>query len=493
MRSMRNLAWFIAGVFIAFVWIVPYAHAQVPEVVGPFSPYPPQYNPYVPNPKTGAPSAFSQATATGVNATASGVADVKTVGGLRIPVPVAQTAAVSRAAIAKAIGKAAVKSLPGVATAYAIAEVVDALSDKGYRVDPNGGGVQRPEQAGVPTDPPGTGYGLTSPMAKSPGAVCPMLNYTASGWNHTFALSGMVCIGTMTRISDGVSGPGPSNHPVNKFANYYVPQYILATDVQTEADALARMAQQQEYQKRFYDALKRDQAASSGNWPSAYDPVQNDTPVSVSAPPVSSPERTVSTITNPKPDGSIDTTTVKESTTVSPTTTGSTNGDVKTTYPTQTTTTSTVVNNVTNNTTTNTTVTNSAPVEPTQSAPTQFPNDYNKEVTQQKIAAELAGDGAPALPDMRTQVTEHIDKNKTDLSKLTDDLPTQFATDKEKWFSWVWTPPVGECTPSSGNIHGVAVSLDICPTVLNIREALGWLFALFGAWTIYLEIFKRPV
>ena len=213
--------------------------------------------------------------------------------------------------------------------------------------------------------------------------------------------------------------------------------------------------------------------------------------MTVNAPPVTTSERTVSTTQSQRPDGSTDTTTVTEKTTVTPTTSGTTQGTTTITYPSSTTQTTTVTNNVTNNTTTTTTVVNNQPAE--SSTPSNFPNDYNKEVTQQQIAKELAGEGAPALPNMTQQVAENIDKNKTDLSKLTDALPTQFVTDKEKWFSWVWTPPMGECTPSTGSVHGVAISLDICPTVSNIREALGWLFALIGAWTIYLEIFKRPV
>jgi len=246
--------------------------------------------------------------------------------------------------------------------------------------------------------------------------------------------------------------------------------------------------------RRLYDALKADQLNNPTGFPDIGNPIKPDTPIAVTAPPVTTPERTVSTTDEPKADGSTDTKTVKERTTVTPTASGTTVADSKTTYPSQTTTTTTITNNVTNNTTTSSTqVTNNPAVEESPQKPIDFPDDYNKEATQQKIADELAGTGAPVIPDMTQKVTENVDKNKTDLAKLTDDLASQFPTDKERWFSWVWTPPIGECAPSTANVRGVALSLDICPTVNNIRDALGFLFALFGAWTIYGEIFKRPV
>lgn len=496
MRSLRNLAWFIAGVFIAFVWLAPSAFAQVPIAEAPFSPYPPQYNPYLPHPATGAPSLFSQATSAGVNATASGTAQVTMPSGLRIPVPVANTASVSKAAIANA-GRVAVRALGPIGAAATAYEIYKAIQESGVTT------CAPPDffcKSDVSALYPQTHYCYNAGSNPN-GTNCGTVRATlCSAWNPTYVWKANTS-GTFQCIAPNGSGWGaptlytvcPSNYSL--IAGMCSPTPTIPEVPMTDADIEQTLQQKMDadfnFNRRLYDSLQRD-IAERGLTPAA-DPITPNTPVSVVAPPVTTSERTVSTTQTPRPDGSTDTTTVKETTTVNPTTTGNTQGTVKTTYPSTTTQTTTVTNNVTNNTSTSTTVVNNAPVEPAGSTKLEIPNDYNKEVTQQKIAAELAGDGAPALPDMRSQVTEHIDKNKTDLSKLTDDLPTQFATDKEKWFSWVWTPPVGECTPSSGNVHGVAVSLDICPTVLNIREALGWLFALFGAWTIYLEIFKRPV
>lgn len=289
-------------------------------------------------------------------------------------VPVSVGAQVGKGAIAKAAAKIGAKAIPGVATAAAIVELCALLCPGGdYRLSPDGASLQQPEKPGLPGDPAGTGYGVgNGPMAKSPSAVCPMLNHSDSFWDYSYTLSGSQCRGTMVRRSDGFTAASPNVFNISKHYSWYVPDYILATEVQTEADVLARAEQQAKF-KPLYDAIMADRAANPTAWPPDYNPVKANTPAEVNAPPASSPSRVVSTTTKTLPDGSVDTTTTTEKTVVTPTTTGTTVGDSKTTFPTQTVTTSTTINNVTNNTTTETNTTN----HPAEETPTQDDEDLS--------------------------------------------------------------------------------------------------------------------
>lgn len=85
--------------------------------------------------------------------------------------------------------------------------------------------------------------------------------------------------------------------------------------------------------------------------------------------------------------------------------------------------------------------------------------------------------GTPACPQM-------------DTTGSMNDVVTGYNTSKSSWFSWVWTPPVGECAPFSGTVHGYSISWNLCPTINNIRDVIGWLFGMFAAITIYGQLFR---
>ncbi|ABR91675.1 Hypothetical protein mma_1783 [Janthinobacterium sp. Marseille] len=365
---MRNLLYFCLGLLISVgLFFVPYAYAQVPDVVGPFSPYPPQYNPYLPHPATGAPSLASQATSAGVNATASGVAQVKMPSGLRIPVSVANTATVSKAAIANA-SRVAVRALGPIGAAATAYEVYKAIQESGVttcappdffcKSDVTGLYPQTHYCYNAGANPNGTNCGA------QPAPLC-------SSWNSTYVWKAN-SNGTFQCTAPNGGGWGaPTLYTVCP-ANYSliagmcsptptIPQ-VPMTDADIEQTLQEKMDADFNFNRRLYDSLQRDIAQRGLT--SAADPITPNTPVSVVAPPVTTSERTVSITQTPRADGSTDTTTVKETTTVNPTTAGNTQGTVKTTYPSTTTQTTTVTNNVTNNTTTSTTVVNNAPVEP---------------------------------------------------------------------------------------------------------------------------------
>lgn len=135
------------------------------------------------------------------------------------------------------------------------------------------------------------------------------------------------------------------------------------------------------------------------------------------------------------------------------------------------------------------TTTNNGPITNISTAPAvQMPTDYNREATQQKI---LTGEGAQDAPDWASSVKQQKDSGTKAITDLLEPIKDQFSTDKNKWFSWVWTPPVGNCSPISGNVHGNFVSWNICPYVGMVRDAMGWLFSVVGAWVIYNQMFRR--
>lgn len=138
----------------------------------------------------------------------------------------------------------------------------------------------------------------------------------------------------------------------------------------------------------------------------------------------------------------------------------------------------TVIGSITN------TTTSSTPATP-------LPDDYNREVTQKAIETELKAASAQAMPDQAQRLTDAATENKTKADAFEEQIKTGQGSDKSLWFSWVWTPPVGECSASVGSVHDVGLSLDYCGPVNLIRDVVGWLFALFGAVEVYGQLFRR--
>ncbi len=78
------------------------------------------------------------------------------------------------------------------------------------------------------------------------------------------------------------------------------------------------------------------------------------------------------------------------------------------------------------------------------------------------------------------------------LSQVTTDLKAAEATDESSVMGFfTLSLPSASCTPSSKAVHGVSVSLDWCVYTEKLRELLAWLFAVFGAWSVYGQIFKE--
>lgn len=166
------------------------------------------------------------------------------------------------------------------------------------------------------------------------------------------------------------------------------------------------------------------------------------------------------------------------------------NQQVQTTNNNQTsTTTNTYTTNVQGAVTNVSSVTNNGPITNVSNNYTvDIPNDYNREATQLKI---YTGEGAPDAPNHAQTVTQKVTDMNKSITDLLDPIADQYTSDKGKWFSWVWTPPVGQCEPITGSVHGKTVNWDLCPYVAKVRDVIGWIFAIFGAWVIYNEMFRR--
>lgn len=162
----------------------------------------------------------------------------------------------------------------------------------------------------------------------------------------------------------------------------------------------------------------------------------------------------------------------------------------------------TTTNNITVNkagTVTNaSTITNNGPITNVNTAGgavQPLPTDYNREATQLAVKEDLdklvAGTGARDSPDFAKDVEDKKTAMNKSITDITDAIPNDYAASKDNWFSWVWSPPVGECSPYEGNVHGNSVTWDICPYIAKTRDVIGWLFALYGAWIVYNQMFRK--
>lgn len=124
----------------------------------------------------------------------------------------------------------------------------------------------------------------------------------------------------------------------------------------------------------------------------------------------------------------------------------------------------------------------------TNPAAVQFPDDYNRELTQNKI---LTGEGAVDDPGMSADAESRRVAMQAQIESKIGEVPGQFGTDKSQWFSWVWTPPLSSCVPWESVIHGQPVVWNLCPYINALRDAMGWLFAIGGAWVTYNQMFRR--
>lgn len=435
----------------------------------------------------------------------TGTVAVATASGLVIPVATSAAADVGFGAIALGAARVGLRVLPYVGVALTAAEIARQIANSDYKVCPPPQFFCKPD----PTDlkiPPGAfawGYppfGVGSAAGetyKSAESACNALlgwftsQHSSWGYNSVSVLSydegnrtgrcrampGSNDLGTFGVVP---TGPAVPKDPV-QVTNDELAAKLNVHFAQNQADAVALKAK-----------IDEMQALNPGTAP-AID--MSNAPLSVSAPPVSLPPKVLAATQVTNADGTTSTQTVTEQTTVTPNVgTPSTVGNPNITFPSSTTTTTSVTNNVTGVTKVSVETKNEPPPPPGPATALDLPTDYNREVTQQSILEELSGAKLPPAP-IDPSIKANTDKDIADkgIASSFTDIPNKFASDKASWFSWVWTPPVGACTPSTytGSVHGYTVAFDICPWVANIRDVIGFLFALFGAMNIYGNLFRK--
>lgn len=471
-----------------------FAQSAPLEVSGPSSNFPRLYE----QNRVRYPLPTSVATTAGVDATLSGNANVRLPSGENLPVPVSSKASVSKAAL-KAAAKTGARLLPLVGTALMLSDLAKELKESGV-IGPDtscGQSVCKPVVIN-----PGyrwREYENTSAVSTSASGACLAANGALTGaplpegnspfapYRQQFRCTNSSNIGTGYAVREDLICQ--ANFVLTAGLCVYTgPPIPVApfTDAELEQSLQQKMDAEFAFNKRMYDAMQRDAARDPLAIP-VPDLMPDSTPLAVTAPPVTSPVKTTGTKQIPNADGSTSTETTTQQTTVSPVTSGTTVGNAKTSYPASTTTTTTNINNTTQVTNVTTSVSNTVAVP---SAPlAEFPDDYNKEVTQQKILESLDAAGSPVLPDQTVLVSDAKSKNLTDMTTAIEAAKTAVA-DKSGWFSWVWTPPFGACTPMSSTYRGYAIGWNLCPSIAIITDIFGWLLALFSAITIYGQIFK---
>jgi hypothetical protein len=336
----------------------------------------------------GASGPTVNAVGTGIIATSAGQVLVPA-SGLRIAVPVSLAANVGKASITRAVMGALGGPLGG---AVAVAAAVAPMLPR-YHLCPAGSADVAAfycRDADAPLGaPPAFAYYVNVGNGKygATGDAACSAYYASLGTSFSGTYAGFTTDGGGAAVNQGIAGfcsiyvgttfvknhnqviwvscaGGMASNPA--CSGQPLPETL--TKPQVEQTLQEKMTEDYNRNRQLYEALKKDQAdaiAGGRPWPDTMNPVETGTGVVVTAPPVTTPERTTSTKTRTLPSGETETETKKEVTTITPETTGTTVGDSKTIYRTSTVITTTITNNTTNITNTSTeTVADEVPEEP---------------------------------------------------------------------------------------------------------------------------------
>lgn len=479
----------------------------ITEVVGPFSDYPPKFNPYVNNPATGAPSAASVANATGVGVTQSGNATVTTRSGAKINVPVARTAAVSRAAIANA-ARIAVRGLPVAGAAgYTAYSIYDAVVNEGYTTCAPPQFFCKPADPYQPYDPNSTGWQGNTAGCNTAASTCTIQQASVQAVRDTCGTSG-VYVGHQhfnttatavfvrplckTAAGNGPFGASTVSRNLSHGAPPPAPQRSF-TDAEIEQAFLDSMAARPAFSKHMYDALKKDAVTYEGSWPNYPDPISSGTPVDLNVVPVTSPRVTVSTSTLPGPNGSTETSSTQQWYTITPVVNGNTVGNHNLSFSGQEHSETTTTNNSTGQTSTSTTTTN-------QTTPTPVSNGGTSPNTDTG-PRECGSPGRPkcAIDETGTPTGANaIDKTLWDspFQQATTGLTTVTGAEG-KDTSWGWSPASwftsGACEAFNLGtlpVLNVAIGFDVCPMLALASPLIAFMWVLSTIGIIYAMVWE---
>ena len=102
--------------------------------------------------------------------------------------------------------------------------------------------------------------------------------------------------------------------------------------------------------------------------------------------------------------------------------------------------------------------------------------DFVGSIDATGLTADIAAYQKSRNDDLRVFSTESVQGYETDKGILRNLFNFQ---------------PLGSaCTPYTGTVHGISVNIDICKYTDMLRDLIGYLFALFGAWTSFNVVFR---
>lgn len=447
------------------------------------------------------PGVTNIAVGTGVRTSVAGSVAVAA-DGLTIPVATTIAADIPYAAVAAGAGRVALRAVPWVGTAIALAEVGNILASSGFKSCPP------PDFWCKTSAPVGSTYvptvmkfryctgnaGACATWHDDVGSACADLaafnstRYQSDG--KTLLPWSVQSIQTVAPFICVIYTPGnksnanPNGYDPGTFSSGAATQ-LYCNDSTLAVNGLCTVttpgtdgpATLEDVNKALANKINADHdwgvkmknqmdAIAQAN-PAMEPPVNVKTaPLVLTAPAVTTQPQTISTRTIPNADGSTSTETVTKATTVTATQgSPSTVENPNITYNPKTTTTTTTVNNTTNVTTTNTTTVNNSPV--TVTSPQQkldLPTDYNREATQQKILNVLNGEGMPtaALKSADPSIEQISAQNKVGLTTV--DQVTDSGVGITNWFPKIAT---AQCrNPQVPNpITGNKVDVVICDKV----------------------------
>lgn len=415
MKAIQILC--IVALSLLALWIPP-AHAQGTVLLPPNNVAGP-YSAYFPAGQTGfaVANGSTSVSSAGVSVNANGVA-IAVKNGIHIKIPVSLSTLITKPNVAIAAGRAfkLARGLAGpVGLALTAWDIYNVVKDSGLTPCP------APDYlcstaAGTPVAPDsGWYYSVARPGVpyQSPIAACEGLYNDRSGnddWGGGFLLivsaSGVpACASLEPRMSRSdilsykvVCPPGATKDVklgCITGAGGSGPASDAEIDEKLNA-ALANPTTGAATAKRAWDAAEavNEIARANGKTGVPVDVMMPPTSqTTMSAPPVSTPQTTTSVQNYNDANGIPQTKTTQEKTTITPTQTG-TSTSTSITYNTQNVTTTTVTNNTgqsTSNppTTTTTTENSNLNVPPVVPATVNLPTDYNREPTQQAIAADI--------------------------------------------------------------------------------------------------------
>lgn len=491
MPSIKRAFSTVFGVALFAMLLLPLvalAQSSIPQVAGPFSPYPPYSNPWTTDGWSANNPRVVTDTGSGVEVSRAGTATV-TKDGIGVRVPVTAVVDIERASLARSIARAAAGGLGG-PYGVALGIAIDYGLSKGVFQCATYTWCQNP-QPDPNLPPPGRLWinGPATPTFKSPSEACAAKGFGSIAqstptsyycYNGTFNYSGVIA----SQVN-GVCQSGYAIQPDGSCKSTAPVVPIAASPPWTDSGFVPWLATGQGNTPGRSSPSLYDAARNEGGQPENPS-VAGTSPAHYTAPPVTSSPTTTSRSNTTNADGTTSTVTVTEQSTVTPQQTGSSTGDSHiTNYSINTVTTTTTVNNTTGATTTTVrednpnaaTDPNAAPVQDTGPRECGTPGKPKCQIDETGTPTLTGGETAKA--DAQKQVDTSVSELST-VATETHDTALGFSFDL----------PSASCTPFAMPFNIGAI--DPCPAVDHMRTVFDYAWVLTTVW-ICIGMVKKAI